>query len=95
MNKYEVLRRPLLSEKTQAIGLPNNQYTFEVDRHASKVQIREAVESLFGVSVRQVRTANMPGKERRWGRKMVRRAGVWKKAVVSLAVGQTIDVFQA
>lgn len=94
MHKYEVLRRPLLSEKTQALGVLN-QFAFEVALTATKVEIREAVESIFDVKVVQVRTAVMPGKDRRWGRKTVRRAAKLKKAVVTLRPGDTLDVFGA
>jgi large subunit ribosomal protein L23 len=94
MHRYEVLRRPLLSEKTQALGVLN-QYAFEVALAATKVEIREAVESIFNVKVLQVRTAIMPSKDRRWGRKTVRRAGKLKKALVTLRPGDSLDVFGA
>ncbi len=94
MHRYDVLRRPLLSEKTQALG-SLNQYAFEVAPTATKVEIREAVEAIFNVKVTDVRTATMPGKDRRWGRKTVRRAAKFKKALVTLRPGDTLDVFGA
>ena len=92
MHRYEVLRRPLQSEKMQALGALN-QYAFEVAPEATKVEIREAVESIFNVKVAQVRTAIMPSKDRSWGRKTVRRSGKFKKALVTLRPGDTLDVF--
>ena len=94
MHKYEVLRRPLLTEKTQSLGVLN-QYAFEVAPVATKVEIREAVESIFNVKVLKVRTAVMPSKDRRWGRKTVRRSGKLKKALVTLRPGDSLDVFGA
>ncbi len=93
MDPYEVLRRPILTEKNTLLMNRNNQYTFEVDMRANKVQIREAVELAFGVQVVDVRTCIVPGKPRRRGR-VIGSSKPWKKAVVTLAPGERIDIFQ-
>lgn len=90
---HDVLVRPLITEKsTRQIEL--GQYTFEVHREANKIQIREAVEKTFNVQVKAVNTLNMPRKERRRGRVIGSIPG-WKKAIVTLVPGQTIDIFEA
>ena len=90
---HDVLIRPLITEKcTRQIEL--GQYSFEVHRDANKIQIREAVEKTFNVQVKAVNTLNMPRKERRRGRVIGSIPG-WKKAVVTLVPGQTIDIFEA
>jgi large subunit ribosomal protein L23 len=90
---HDVLVRPLITEKsTRQIEL--GQYSFEVHRDANKIQIREAVEKTFNVQVKAVNTLNMPRKERRRGRVIGSIPG-WKKAIVTLIPGQTIDIFEA
>jgi|SRR6476661_8552277 large subunit ribosomal protein L23 len=90
---HDVLIRPLITEKsTRQIEL--GQYSFEVHRDANKIQIREAVEKTFNVQVKAVNTLNMPRKERRRGRVIGSIPG-WKKAIVTLIPGQTIDIFEA
>ena len=90
---HDVLIRPLITEKsTRQIEL--GQYSFEVHREANKIQIREAVEKTFNVQVKAVNTLNMPRKERRRGRVIGSIPG-WKKAIVTLVPGQTIDIFEA
>jgi large subunit ribosomal protein L23 len=93
VDKYEVLRRPVVTEKSDMLAETRNQYVFEVARRANKVQVRHAVEDIFGVRVTDVRTALMPGKTRRWGRH-VSRTPAWKKAIVTLAPGDRIDLFE-
>lgn len=93
MHPYEVLRRPLLTEKTNTQSDTENRYTFEVDRRANKLQIKEAVETAFDVRVLAVNVINVPGKQRRLGRQVGRRPG-WKKAIVTLAAGQRIQLFE-
>jgi large subunit ribosomal protein L23 len=93
MNPYEVIRRPILTEKNTRLMEQQNQYTFEVARDANKIQVREAVELIFGVSVLKVRTSIVPGKPRRRGRVMGS-SKPWKKAVVTLAPGDRIDIFE-
>jgi large subunit ribosomal protein L23 len=93
MNPYEVIRRPILTEKNTRLMEQQNQYTFEVARDANKIQVREAIELIFGVSVLKVRTSIVPGKPRRRGRVMGS-SKPWKKAVVTLAPGDRIDIFE-
>lgn len=92
MQVYEVLRRPIITEKTSFLA-DQGRYTFEVDLGANKMQIKEAVEKAFGVKVVAVNTCIMPGKSRRWGRH-VSRTSAWKKAVVALAEGQRLEFFE-
>jgi large subunit ribosomal protein L23 len=88
---YEILRRPIVSEKSTVLQDLRNQYTFEVAENATKNEIRKAVETLFKVDVVAVNTVRMPGKFRRmFGRPG--RTRPWKKALVQLREGQTIDV---
>jgi large subunit ribosomal protein L23 len=92
MNIYQVLKRPILTEKTD-YQRDDNQYVFEVDRQANKHQIREAVETLFDVEVLAVNTMNMKPKRRRLGRKSIVTRSAWKRAVVTLAPGERIQDF--
>ena len=92
MNIYEVLRRPLITEKytiSQAIG----KYAFEVASGANKAEIKQAVEKSFNVHVTSVNVLNAPGKTRRLGRRELP-AKPFKKAVVTLKEGDKIEVFQ-
>ena len=89
---HDVLVRPLITEKSTRL-LELGQYSFEVHREANKIQIREAVEKTFNVRVKAVNTMNMPRKERRRGRRFGQVPG-WKKAVVTLHEGETIDIFE-
>ena len=90
---YQVLRRPLVTEKTNTLRDSGNQYTFEVASDANKHEIRQAVETLFGVRVTGVRTAITRGKFRRT-RTGIGQLNNWKKAVVTLVEGQTIELFE-
>lgn len=91
---YEVIRRPIISEKSTALAEVGSRYTFEVALQANKNEIRDAVQQLFKVKVREVRTMIVHGKLKRTGRFENKRPN-WKKAVVTLAEGQKIDFFQA
>ncbi len=93
MSAYHVIKRPIITEKS-TIAAADNQYTFEVDRQASKTQIREAVEHIFNVDVVGVRVINMAPKYGRWGRKRVKRRPSWKKAIVTIASDQRIEIFE-
>ncbi|NOX60401.1 MAG: 50S ribosomal protein L23 [Chloroflexi bacterium] len=95
MHPYEILKRPVLTEKSTILQDENNQYVFEVDSRANKLQVKQAVEERFGVEVVRVNIINMKAKTRRRSRRstMVRR-GPWKKAVVTLAPGQSIELFE-
>jgi large subunit ribosomal protein L23 len=87
-----VLQAPVITEKGTLVAESAGQVVFRVDRRASKHEIRDAVEKAFDVKVDTVRTANYLGKARtRFGKKLGQRAH-WKKAYVTLAEGQTIDL---
>ncbi|HUV52015.1 MAG TPA: 50S ribosomal protein L23 [Dehalococcoidia bacterium] len=92
MHVYEVLRRPVVTEKNTLL-LAQSKYTFEVYKDANKRQIKEAVEKVFKVNVTSVNVIRVPGKMRRAGK----RRGMtpaWKKAVVTLQPGQKIELFE-
>ncbi len=92
MNIYQVLQRPILTEKSD-FQRDDNQYVFEVSRQANKLQIKEAVEIIFDVQVLKVNTMVMKPKRRRLGRKLVQTRPAWKRAVVTLAPGERIQEF--
>jgi large subunit ribosomal protein L23 len=94
---YEVLRRPIETEKSRHQSGKLHQYVFEVERHATKPQIKEAIETLFDVEVRRVNVIVSPakrGRRGRSGRRIVIRGQEYKKAVVTIRPDQTIDVFE-
>ena len=91
--KHEVIVRPLITEKTSAAYQDRGEYTFQVHPNASKPQIRQAIEELFGVKVTNVWTASQRGKEKRMGQSIGRRPN-WKKAIVKLREGDTIEIFE-
>ena len=93
MNVHDVIRRPLVTEKSTIAREEANVVTFAVDPAANKVEIERAVEELFQVKVISVRTMRMPRKTRRVG-KFVGRKPEWKKALVQLAEGQSIEFFE-
>jgi large subunit ribosomal protein L23 len=95
MHWREIIRRPLITEKSNIMASEQNQYTFVVDSRANKRLVKQAVELAWPeVVVQKVRIANMPAKRaRRWRRTTVRKPG-WKKAVVTLAPGSSIDLFE-
>lgn len=94
MHAYEILRRPVLTEKSNLQADYLSQYTFEVDRRANKHQVKKAVEEVFNVQVVAVNIVNMPAKMGRYGRRRVVRIPTWKKAIVTLAPGQRIEIFE-
>ncbi len=87
---FTVLLEPHISEKVSLLGDASNQYAFKVAKNATKAQIKEAVETLFGVSVEAVTTLNMKGKLKRSARGTSRKKG-FKKAYVRVALGQELD----
>jgi large subunit ribosomal protein L23 len=89
---FEVIRRPLVTEKNTALQAAGK-YAFEVAKEANKVQIKQAVEKGFKVTVTGVNIISVRGKERRVGRKMVATSS-WKKAVVTLKAGDKIQIFE-
>jgi large subunit ribosomal protein L23 len=93
MNVHEVIRRPLVTEKSTIGRETQNLATFAVDVRATKHDIKRAIEELFDVRVTAVRTMRQQGKKRRVGRQIGRRPA-WKKAIVQLAEGQSIEFFE-
>jgi large subunit ribosomal protein L23 len=89
----DVVRRPLITEKSERAREENQQYAFEVHRDATKIQVKSAVEKLFNVHVTGVRTSIARGKNKRVGRNVGRRPN-WKKAVVTLKEGESIALFE-
>ncbi|HTO95506.1 MAG TPA: 50S ribosomal protein L23 [Myxococcales bacterium] len=90
---YEVVQRPLLTEKGTRLKEEANQYLFRVARTATKIEIKQAIEQLFKVKVAEVRTLRVQGKVKRMGRFAGRRAA-WKKAIVTLKAGQSIELYE-
>ena len=95
MNPWHVLKRPHITEKTRATEQKNNAYTIEVDSKATKMDIREAVSRIWNVRVLTVRTIRVSGKEkvvrRKRGRPKLVCSPDWKKAIVKIAAGQSIE----
>lgn len=92
VHPYEVLRRPIISEKSTALQ-ERDKYTFGVMGKANKQQVRQAVEKAFKVRVVAVNIITVPGKTRRVGKRQVKTAS-WRKAVVTLEPGQKIEYFE-
>ena len=93
---YDVLRRPILTEKSSHQFAKLNQYVFEVANNATKSMIKEAVETIFDVKVNRVNTMVMPAKRSRRARsrRVLVRRSAYKKAIVTLAPGDTISIFE-
>jgi large subunit ribosomal protein L23 len=89
---YSVLKRPLFTEKCDRLKEKYNKYAFEVAMNANKIEIRQAVEQIFGVTVLKVNTMRVHGKVKRRGRSEGRRPD-WKKAIVTLKEGDTIPIW--
>ncbi|KPU42631.1 50S ribosomal protein L23 [Oxobacter pfennigii] len=91
---YDILRRPIVTEKSMA-AMGERKYTFAVDIHADKTEIKDAVEKVFGVKVENVCTIKMLGKKKRVGVHLGKRAD-WKKAIVTLTPdSKSIEFFQS
>ena len=93
MNLYDVLKKPKLTEKSGLLKEEFNQFVFEVDPKVNKVQIKESVEKAFKVDVEKVRTMTVTGKKKRLGRHQGKKSN-WKKALITLKEGQTIEYFE-
>ena len=89
---YQTIRNIRLSEKAALATEMNNEYVFEVDIKANKLEIAQAIRTIFGKKVAQVRTCNYDGKARRKRTASAGRTSAWKKAVVRLAPGEKIDL---
>jgi large subunit ribosomal protein L23 len=95
MHCREIIRRPVITEKSTALAEEEFQYIFEVDPRANKHQIKEAVETIWPkVDVVSVRVMNMPAKRAKRWRKIVTRKKAWKKAIVTLMPGQRLEMFE-
>ena len=90
---YRTIVRPIVTEKSSAAYQDRGEYTFEVHPDANKIAIKQAVEQLFGVKVTGVWTMNQRGKSRRVGKTVGARSN-WKKAIVKLREGDTIEIFE-
>ena len=93
MDARDIIKRPIVSEHSTRLMAEENKYTFEVAIKANKTEIKQAVEEVFGVKVNNVTTMRLPGKLKRQGRH-VGRTPNWKKAIVTLAEGQQIQLFE-
>ena len=93
MISHEIIIRPLITEKTSIQKEMNNQLSFEVDRRANRIEIKQAIESIFNVRVAAVKTMQITGKIKRRGRITGKRRD-WKKAIVKLVPGERIDFFE-
>lgn len=94
MHVYQIIKRPLITEKATELSDTQNVYVFEVDRRANRIQVKQAVEKIYGVRVVDVRIVNMKPKRGRWGRRVVVRKPAWKKAYVRLQEGDSIQLFE-
>jgi large subunit ribosomal protein L23 len=90
---YGIIKRPLITERGTHLKETQNKYFFEVARSANKVEIRQAVEALFRVHVTSIHTISLKGKKKRMGRFLGKRSD-WKKAVVTLKPGDSIEFIE-
>ncbi len=91
----DVIIRPLISEKSTDL-MEDNKYTFVVSEKANKIEIKQALEEIFGVEVEKVNTANFKGKKKRLGRFPEGKQPSWKKAIITLAEGsKPIELFES
>ncbi len=93
MDVYKVIKEPHITEKGALQKELNNQISFKADRRANKVEIRQAVETIFKTKVLSVKTMNMKGKKRRMGKTTGKKPD-WKKVIVKLAPGENIEFFE-
>ncbi len=93
MKSYDIIRGPVITEKTTLQKELHNQITFRVDKRANRVEIKKAVEEGFQTKVQQVRTIQVKGKVKQRGRIIGKRSD-WKKAIVTLMPGQRIEFFE-
>jgi large subunit ribosomal protein L23 len=93
---FDIIRRPIITEKSNYLSSFLNQYVFEVDYSATKTTIKEAVETIFDVKVERVNTMIVPAKQSRsmQNRRMRTRTNAYKKAIVTLAEGERIPIFE-
>lgn len=93
---FDIIRRPIITEKTNYLSSSLNQYVFEVDYTSTKTTIREAIEKVFDVKVKRINVMIVPAKQSRnmRTRQMRTRTGAYKKAIVTLAEGERIPIFE-
>jgi large subunit ribosomal protein L23 len=92
INYYDMIIKPVVTEKTTEQKEGDNQITFEVNPKTNRIEVKRAIENIFNVKVEAVRTMNVKGKVKRRGRVIGKRKN-WKKAIVTLMPGQRIDFF--
>ena len=92
LHKFSILRRPVVTEKSTLLQ-EENRYVFEVAPSATKLEIKDAVETAFGVSVKKVRPMNVRGKKKRFGPRFSQLRS-WKKAIVTVSPGDSITLFE-
>jgi large subunit ribosomal protein L23 len=93
LHLYDIVVRPVVTERSNALSESLNQYVFEVHMDANKAQIREAIEVIFDKRVKKVNTMVMPAKRGMRGRRAYMRSKQWKKAIVTLQPGEKIELF--
>ncbi len=93
MNRFDIIKRPLDTEKLDKLRDKQNKFAFEIDMRASKTEVKQAVEAFFKVKVVDIKTAIVRGKMRRIGRSSGMRPN-WKKAIVTLKEGDSIQLFE-
>ena len=93
MNRFDIIKRPLDTEKLDRMRDRENKFSFEIDMKANKTEIKQAIEGLFKVKVVDIKTAIVRGKHRRIGRSEGKRPN-WKKAIVTLKEGDAISLFE-
>ncbi|MDX2501066.1 MAG: 50S ribosomal protein L23 [Deltaproteobacteria bacterium] len=93
MMSHEIIIKPLITEKTSIQKELHNQLSFEVDRRANRIEIKQAIESIFNVRVAAIKTMQVTGKTKQRGRITGKRRD-WKKAIVKLMPGERIDFFE-
>ena len=92
MKNFDIIKEPIITEKSMQLVEYNNSYTFVVERKANKVEIKKAIEQIFGVTVLNVRTINVRPKKKRMGQYEGYKSG-YKKAIVKLVDGDSIEAF--
>jgi len=93
MIRYDIIKRPLITEKTSIQKEVSNQVSFEVERKSNRVEIKRSIEKIFNVKVIGLQTMQVKGKKKRRGRIVGKRRD-WKKAIVTLGPGERIDFFE-
>jgi large subunit ribosomal protein L23 len=92
-DQFSFIARPYITEKGTGLYAEQNKAIFQIKKHVNKIELKKAIESIFGVTVEKINTLNQSGKKRRLGRWEGRRSD-WKKAIVTLKEGQTIEYFE-